>query len=399
MLTRFSHRLPVLLVLCLLFSGCATVTRPLNESETPDGTNAYIYGRFQVETNGSSANSSPYGIVLGIKHRGSTRPHDPYGIRFNAEGDVTAIRIKPGSYEFSKFNYVNDMNTIMQSSDFTESKLGINLVIEAGKTYYIGDWTGTVDLDYGYMNTHIEWKIESVENNFLTTTNRFKEKYKNLGALENVALFSPRFSAGFDRSEPSTWKEEDLRMAVKYGEYDLAHQMIAHLREHSALARFYEGGLLFKGRGVEKDEKAGLDMVRRVALDDQQPDALYFMAMEVRKFIEENKDHLDEEKQQQMKELFIKYLISSALNGSRAGVHVLCRAAKPDADPISKLDILLYASCRARQDIELASGEEFPGEPVNFDQALGRMDQQQRELYDSSYEKIMTNFRGETGTL
>lgn len=377
-----SHRVFIIL-LVLFLTGCATVSRPLGENEAADEKYAYIYGRFKQE------GDVGWGIVLGIKDRKSSRSFDTYGLKFDQAGDVTVIKVLPGQYEFSKFNYVNGLNEILRTSEFKNSDLGIDISLEPNKAYYIGDWTGTVSSSSYYGGTSIEWKIDSVENNMTSSTARFKEKYSKLATLENIGLYSPSYSAGFDREDPSTYNENDLRLAMKYGEYDLAHIMVNHLKESSRLAEYYGGVMLARGRGVAKDENTGIGIIRRLANEDKLPEAMSYMAATVLDFVERNKERLPEEKRKKLNELAFHYLLGAAVRGHSGSIKFLCRMSKPDQEPMDNLNVFFLSWCGIKQRLAENYEEFKTEEPIDLVSAMTRFSEEQKIKYDKSYKTFL----------
>lgn len=187
----FCKRLFVLVAVVLLLNGCVVVQSKVSEDKTPNPDSAYLYGNFRLITTDNVGLS----IIL--------QEYDPkqdeneasmeYFIGFNKidTGKVDLIEIPPGLYNIN--GMLNLQKDTVGYAPRGRSKLfktpdPIVITLQAGKAYYLGDYTGTSSVYCSYQSCRYNWRLTSIENTMEKSTQVFKEHYNSFQKLSAISL-------------------------------------------------------------------------------------------------------------------------------------------------------------------------------------------------------------------
>ena len=182
--------MPILILAAALTAGCATLNDrpPLPTSAAPDAVKAYVYGRFKLNPGSASA------------------PRLYVQLTNLATGEFVSIHLKqpteemylldvvPGQYQFTHLLRVPvggmDMD-VKRSPILVPAEMSFLLKpfrVEAGKAYYIGDWTGVLarDVDHYVVFAKIktQWGISRVAFDHHGATAELRRLYPALGSVD-----------------------------------------------------------------------------------------------------------------------------------------------------------------------------------------------------------------------
>lgn len=167
-------------LLAFLLVSCANFVPPLkaNAEITPE--KAYVYGRFSSNT---------HSLRMGVELAGPKL----YLFEFQDKDQVTMLAVVPGTYQLTRFIYAERDGTMKGESPIQESTLTSSMTLEAGKTYYLGDFAGEAE----FTGTGMQWKVTGIDNRFEQTTRDMELKYPQFGALPNQQML------GIERFTPA----------------------------------------------------------------------------------------------------------------------------------------------------------------------------------------------------
>ena len=175
-------------------SGCVRYTKPVDPAEKPTGDDAYLFGRFAIEspmavsgrdgyqTMGFEVQCTPF--TVGIRER----PVRRYRLRFDRDEPLQVIRIAPGVCAMNDI-FFTDANGMVRGHKVLAAELRSPRRFEAGRVYYLGDYAGRSTYKY-YPKTKwsgasadLGWKLTHAQHRFQDATRSLQIAYPGLAAL------------------------------------------------------------------------------------------------------------------------------------------------------------------------------------------------------------------------
>jgi hypothetical protein len=180
----------VLIVSTLLSCSPVTYSSRIKPNETPDNTKAYIYGRTTLIRDSIASQSLDIGLVVGevgTPNEVILRFIPARKNKINAVVSVVAVR--PGLYEVKEISFARNTNNYqfskVERQAIKDAKLTGVFQVEAGKAYYVGDYTGRTYSGIVEVNTVMQKrKITAIEDKFDEATSELKKTYSNLSEMQ-----------------------------------------------------------------------------------------------------------------------------------------------------------------------------------------------------------------------
>ena len=175
----------------LLLNGCVVVQSKISNESKPNSDSAYLYGNFRLIT------TDNVGLSIILQEydpkQGEDQESMEYLIGFNKTdiGKVDVIELPPGLYNIN--GMLNLQKDTMGYAPRGKSKLfktpdPILITLNAGKAYYLGDYTGTSSVYCSYQSCRYNWRLTSIENTMEKSTLDFKEHYKSFQEMPTSSL-------------------------------------------------------------------------------------------------------------------------------------------------------------------------------------------------------------------
>ena len=176
----------LVLFTCVFFAGCTSWSKPIDIGVIPNPDDSYMYGRFQVDAPYRTiANFDGY-QTIGLLFTCSDGKN--YKIQFNRKPEVQLIRMPPSICSFSYIVFTG-LDGVTKKQNEVTSGLFREVEFVSGKAYYLGDFTGLVNMKNSDYNKSItSWKIDSLKNDYQKTTIELKKKYVNFLNIETIDL-------------------------------------------------------------------------------------------------------------------------------------------------------------------------------------------------------------------
>ena len=175
-------------IIAALIAGCASYSPPVDSSQKPNASRGYIFGRF------AKTGAPNFGLV--IENESRTKQYTIQfanksdGLRADIPGQETiAIEVEPGTYEITHFIAASAMNEVIGRGGLSGWPYNLKFQVHAGKSSYIGDYTGIYDWKFAGAGTRLHWQIEQMVNRFEATKQAFHSIYPAIAsqtATENV---------------------------------------------------------------------------------------------------------------------------------------------------------------------------------------------------------------------
>lgn len=171
------------LCLLLMLSACFNATAPVRGEAPPKKEKAFIYGRFQHNGDPEKMlGSGPAGFNVGLNITDLKYTGYPVLLGFKPSADaVYAVAVTPGQYKIGEWveqNYIKP-NTL--------TGLDESFQVEAGKAYYIGDYTAEISNSGRYFYS----KLGPVRLRFRHTTQELNHLSPALKELPKISVFNP----------------------------------------------------------------------------------------------------------------------------------------------------------------------------------------------------------------
>ncbi len=161
-----------------LIAGCAGYTPTVKTDENPGAKDAYLYGRFYIVNpprNLFTSNPQTMGFAFKCADENS------YIIRFEPSNEVQVVKIAPSTCWLTEFVYTDHGATRTTRKPVPDT-LKRDLVLEAGKAYYLGDFEAETTQS-GFPVITRTWRLKSSRNDYARTTAQMKIGYPNLSSL------------------------------------------------------------------------------------------------------------------------------------------------------------------------------------------------------------------------
>lgn len=170
--------------LLLACTSCAYFNHPLETGDTVSPKNALLYGRFNL----TQDNDDGFQLGLWLEN---VKTKSPVYLSFLATNSIYAVDVKPGDYRINGFIAINREHKIKARHYFPPTTPGkpirTTFTAASGAQIYIGDYSGRVTYD----RIMVEWKVDSLLNNFEFTTAEFRMKYPGIPYAQAVSIFQP----------------------------------------------------------------------------------------------------------------------------------------------------------------------------------------------------------------
>lgn len=180
----------ITILVAALAASCATLNDrpPLPTSVAPDGAKAYVYGRFKLNPGSASAPR----LYLQLTNL-ATGEFVSIHLRQPTE-EMYLLDVVPGQYQFTHLLFVPvgamDMD-VKRYPIRVPAEMSFLLEpfrVEAGRAYYIGDWTGVLarDVDHYvvFAKIKMQWGVYRVAFDQEGATAELKRLYPTLGVVD-----------------------------------------------------------------------------------------------------------------------------------------------------------------------------------------------------------------------
>lgn len=166
-------------------SSCANFTKPLSATDRPTGKEAFVYGRFRV--------TSPFGLPLNgtIGFVMSCTDGREYRIKFDEARPIRVLAVAPASCSVTEAIFTNDMDSVVGTKPFPGRFLD-GMRLEAGKAYYLGDYSGTAWVTGATGDYH----VDPARDDFDSTTRDLKAAYPHLDKTPMINQLGNTLDAG-----------------------------------------------------------------------------------------------------------------------------------------------------------------------------------------------------------
>jgi hypothetical protein len=168
--------------LLLACTSCTYFNHPLEPRDTVNRKNAVLYGRFNL----TQDNDDGFQLGLWLEN---VKTKSPVYLSFLATNSIYAVDVKPGDYRIQGFIAINREHQLKARHQFPPTTPGkpirTTFTAESGAQIYIGDYSGRVTYD----RIMVEWKVESLRNNFEFTTAEFRMKYPGIPYARATSIF------------------------------------------------------------------------------------------------------------------------------------------------------------------------------------------------------------------
>jgi len=173
--------LPLIFILITLnFTGCASYTKGISLSEPHMPNDAYIYGNFEIDTKRIALGFDGY-QTMGFSI--SCKDNQNYIIRFSIEDPLQVIKVNPSTCTFDEIVYTNADGIIRSRKQPPKDSMK-NKRIEPNKAYYFGDYKASITFSSSGTYYATRWRMNSIRNNFKSTTKEMKHQYPKLKHIE-----------------------------------------------------------------------------------------------------------------------------------------------------------------------------------------------------------------------
>ncbi len=161
-----------------LLAGCAGYSPTVATDEKPTPKDTYLYGRFHILNPPKNLfTDNPQTMGFSFK----CADEKTYTVRFEPTEAVQVIKIAPSTCSLTEFVYTDHGGTQTTRKPVPDT-LKREVVFEAGKAYYLGDFQAET-AQSGFPVITRTWRLRSARNNYARTTEQLKAAYPNLSAL------------------------------------------------------------------------------------------------------------------------------------------------------------------------------------------------------------------------
>jgi len=170
----------LLLALATIISGCANYTPRIAASEQPGVNDAYLYGRFSIETRKEFFGIDGYTTMgFAIECVDGKR----YVIRFDKDTPLQAVKIKPSVCSWVQIVYSNADGQLMSQKPAPAGSMS-SMKIKRSQAYYFGDFHAAfTSQGCGYRTACLNWRIDGARDNFSSASDELNNTFPRLATL------------------------------------------------------------------------------------------------------------------------------------------------------------------------------------------------------------------------
>jgi hypothetical protein len=163
----------------LLAAGCASFTPGVGKEEKPTGKEAYLYGRFHINTPAMRLTAQGHqtiGLLL------QCTDNQSYTIKFQREEALQVVKISPSTCNLAELVY-SDADGFVNRRQPAPAEMRRAVAYQSGKAYYLGDYRAEAGQTPGWQSVRFSWRINSIIDNYSGTTQELKAGFPNLSTL------------------------------------------------------------------------------------------------------------------------------------------------------------------------------------------------------------------------
>ena len=154
--------------------GCASYTDTISKTYESSPKMAYVYGRF--------TKSGLPNFVLVFEDIARSRQ---YAFKFSNKNKLALVEVMPGEYEITHFTAANAFGELIGKKPLSGWPYRISFIVEAGTTYYLGDFTAS----YSHSGQWMRWTIEDYVDSYDSANKELDKSYKRLSILPKARAF------------------------------------------------------------------------------------------------------------------------------------------------------------------------------------------------------------------
>lgn len=190
----------VLILVLPMVAGCAQLNDrpPLPSSVAPDPTKAYVYGRFRILISDAIVGAmAPPHLYLQLTNL-ATGEFVTVHLRERRTEQMYLLDMAPGRYQLTHVVFAPqgamdmDVKRAPVRVPAGMSFLLEPFQVEAGRVYYVGDWTAGLALEDRHIwmaRFKMEWGVYRVALDYVRATAELKRLYPGLGAVDTRAAW------------------------------------------------------------------------------------------------------------------------------------------------------------------------------------------------------------------
>lgn len=192
------------IIILLNLSSCVNFAVPINAKTPVHTEKAYIYGVFYLSNafSHTEIDADPGAFDLGKNTINNREGVDTLVVAFNKKSKnggslyipfttkklPYVVEVDAGEYRLPLLGYyLYTHGEIVKQRKIYESDLSY-VQLEAGKAYYMGDFTGESSLERLVGAIRYTWKVTNIENNYDATKEWAIKLYPNVKNLKHVSF-------------------------------------------------------------------------------------------------------------------------------------------------------------------------------------------------------------------
>ena len=163
----------------LLAAGCASFTPTVGKDEKPTGQEAYLYGRFSINTPAMRLTAQGHqtiGLLL------KCTDNQSYTIKFVREEALQVAKISPSTCNLAELVF-SDADGFVNRRQPAPAEMQRAVAYQAGKAYYLGDYYAEAGQTPGLQSVRFSWRINSIIDDYVGTTQKLKTGFPNLAGV------------------------------------------------------------------------------------------------------------------------------------------------------------------------------------------------------------------------
>ena len=177
-----------LALLAFAIGGCANYAPRVGATERPGANDAYLYGRFSIDTPKAWLGIDGYTTMgFAVQCRDGQR----YVIRFDKDQPLQAVKIKPSTCSWVETVY-SDADGRVKGRKPAPAGANKSVTIEPNRAYYLGDFHAAFSSQgCGYRTACLNWKIDMAKDDFVSASTELDQSIPTMVALvkERAPLF------------------------------------------------------------------------------------------------------------------------------------------------------------------------------------------------------------------
>lgn len=185
---RYGFLFNIYLFITFILSGCSWSESVLQTNKILNPQKTYVYGKFALDKN-QQVDDKGYYVALQLAYVMESNFEILKYVEFKNKNNIYAVELPPGIYKIKQVTFFK-RGMPHKHKELRHIFSNVTLTLEAGKAYYIGDYSGWAQKEPPQdWSIVYSWRFDTLQHQFSDTTEALTTRYPNFSSIEKIDLY------------------------------------------------------------------------------------------------------------------------------------------------------------------------------------------------------------------